>query len=86
MTDATQRQVFDVGEVAGLFGVSPVTVYRAARDGDLTAIRVRGRVLFPKAEILRLLCVHEANALDTSRDVARAYAVGRCIEKGGGVL
>jgi excisionase family DNA binding protein len=71
MTNATQCQVFDVGEVAGLFGVSPVTVYRAARDGDLTAIRMRGRVLFPKAEILRLLRLHEASAPDTSRDVSR---------------
>jgi excisionase family DNA binding protein len=71
MTDATQRQVFDVGEVAGLFGVSAGTVYRAARDGDLTAIRVRGRVLFPRTEILRLLRLYEGNTPAASQEEPR---------------
>jgi excisionase family DNA binding protein len=71
MTDETQRQVFDVGEVAGLFGVSPVTVYRAARDGDLSSIRLRGRVLFPKTEILRLLHLYEGSTPEAAPDTSR---------------
>ena len=69
MGDATQRQAFDVGEVAELFGIARVTVYRAARDGDLTAIRLRGRVLFPKAEVLRLLHLYEGRT-EVAQDAA----------------
>jgi excisionase family DNA binding protein len=58
--DDMQRLTFDASEVAALFGIAPVTVYRAVAHGDLNAIRLRGRLLFPRAEILGLLRVHEA--------------------------
>jgi excisionase family DNA binding protein len=65
--NATQRQTLDAGEVAQLFGVARVTVYRAVASGDLNVIRVRRRLLFPRAEVLRLLHIYEGSAPDVAQ-------------------
>ena len=49
MTAATgnQRRFYSVAEVAGLLGMSDMTIYRAIRDGEFPAVRVRGRLIIP---------------------------------------
>ena len=45
---ATGEPVFyTVGMVAGLFGMSEMTLYRAISAGEFPAIRVRGRLIIP---------------------------------------
>jgi excisionase family DNA binding protein len=69
-----QRQALSAAEVARLFGVCKGTVYAGAKAGDLSSIRLRGRVLFPRSEILRLLHLYEGSkpegALESMRQVA----------------
>ncbi|MGE0298625.1 MAG: helix-turn-helix domain-containing protein [Pseudonocardia sp.] len=38
---------FSVPEVARIFGMSPVTVYRAIAAGEFPAVRIRGRLIVP---------------------------------------
>ena len=38
---------FSVAEVAGMFGISAMTIYRAISAGQFPAIRVRGRLFVP---------------------------------------
>lgn len=48
-------------EVAAIFGVSPHTVYRWAREGRLpTLMTLGGRRRYPAEEILRLAQLQEA--------------------------
>jgi excisionase family DNA binding protein len=42
---------YDVAEVAAMFKMSRMTVYRAISSGELRAIRIRGRLLIPAAVI-----------------------------------
>ncbi len=36
-----------VSEVARMFGMSPMTVYRAIAAGEFPAVRIRGRLIVP---------------------------------------
>ncbi|MDN5852373.1 MAG: helix-turn-helix domain-containing protein [Actinomycetia bacterium] len=36
-----------VAEVARMFGMSPMTVYRAIAAGEFPAVRIRGRLIVP---------------------------------------
>jgi excisionase family DNA binding protein len=38
---------YSVAEVAALFGISPMTLYRAINDGQFPAVRIRGRLIVP---------------------------------------
>ena len=38
---------FSVAQVAGMFGISAMTLYRAISAGQFPAIRVRGRLFVP---------------------------------------
>jgi excisionase family DNA binding protein len=51
---------YSVAEVAQIFGTSRMTMYRAVREGQLPAVRVRGRLFVP------------ARALDAMVDAALA--------------
>jgi excisionase family DNA binding protein len=42
---------YSVAEAAELFGMSTVTLYRAIRDGEIPAVRIRGRVIVPAKAI-----------------------------------
>ena len=42
---------YDVAEVAQMFKMSRMTVYRAISTGELRAVRIRGRWLVPSAVI-----------------------------------
>lgn len=47
--------VVSVAEAARILGVSLSTIYNAVRDGDLPAIRFRGRILVPKRQLEEML-------------------------------
>jgi excisionase family DNA binding protein len=40
-------QFYSVAEVARLFGMSSMTVYRAIAAGEFPAVRIRGRLIIP---------------------------------------
>jgi excisionase family DNA binding protein len=40
-----------VGEIASMFGMSEMTLYRAIRDGEFPAVRIRGRLIIPARAI-----------------------------------
>lgn len=52
------RKFYSVAEVAEMFGMSPMTVYRAIAAGEFPAVRIRGRLIVP------------AKAVDAMADVA----------------
>ncbi len=45
------RQFHSVTEVARMFGMSPMTLYRAIAAGEFPAVRVRGRLIVPARAI-----------------------------------
>lgn len=49
------QEVMTAGEVAKLFRVSPMTVYRWADSGTLSAIRVGGTLRFRRSDVEALL-------------------------------
>jgi excisionase family DNA binding protein len=38
---------YSVAQVAAMFGISPMTLYRAISDGQFPAVRIRGRLIVP---------------------------------------
>jgi excisionase family DNA binding protein len=42
---------YSVAEVARIFGMSRVTVYRAIADGEFPAVKIRGRLIIPAGAI-----------------------------------
>jgi len=42
---------YSVAEVARMFGMSQMTVYRAIADGQFPAVRIRGRLIVPAKAI-----------------------------------
>jgi len=42
-----ESRFYSVGEVAAIFGLSSMTIYRAIQDGDLPGLKLRGRVIVP---------------------------------------
>lgn len=51
---------YDVQAVARMFHMSRMTVYRAIREGELPAVRIRGRWLVPARVIDALVSAAEA--------------------------
>jgi len=51
---------YSVAQVAHMFGMSPMTLYRAIAAGEFPAVRIRGRLIVP------------AKAVDAMADVATA--------------
>jgi len=54
----SEPRFYSVAQVAQLFGTSRMTIYRAIQDGELSAVRIRGRLFVP------------ARALDAMVDAA----------------
>ncbi|GAA4536621.1 hypothetical protein GCM10023175_03800 [Pseudonocardia xishanensis] len=52
---ATRPTFYDVQEVADMFKMSRMTVYRAISSGELAAVRIRGRWLVPARAIDALI-------------------------------
>ena len=69
------RRFQTVAEVARLFDVSEVTIYRAIHDGEFPAIKVRGRYVIPSSAVDAM----EAAAV-SSGSVVDAAAWGRVPE------
>jgi excisionase family DNA binding protein len=42
---------YSVPEAARMIGTAPVTLYRAIRDGEFPAMRIRGRLIIPARAI-----------------------------------
>jgi excisionase family DNA binding protein len=42
-----QRQWYSVAEVARMFGMAQMTLYRAIHDGEFPAVKIRGRYVIP---------------------------------------
>jgi excisionase family DNA binding protein len=59
-SDQAGPRFYSVADVAQIFGTSRMTIYRAVREGQLPAVRVRGRLFVP------------ARALDAMVDAALA--------------
>jgi excisionase family DNA binding protein len=47
----TRPAFYSVGETASMFGMSEMTLYRAIRDGEFPAVRIRGRLIIPARAI-----------------------------------
>ena len=50
--------LFDYFDTAKLLGVSPRTVQRMVKDGELVPVRVRGQVRFQPEDIRRYINEH----------------------------
>ncbi|MCD2193586.1 helix-turn-helix domain-containing protein [Actinomycetospora endophytica] len=59
---------YDVAEVATMFKMSRMTVYRAINSGELRAIRIRGRLLVPAAVIEGLVAEATAEPVGAAPD------------------
>ncbi len=71
---------YDVRDVAQMFQMSRMTVYRAIRTGELPAVRIRGRWLIPARVIEALVDAAEAAATtrtDEPVQTGRAGGAGR---------
>lgn len=51
----TNCKTLTVVEAAALLGISRNSAYRAVRDGDLPAVRVRRRLLIPADQLYAML-------------------------------
>lgn len=59
---------YSVAQVAAMFGMSTMTVYRAIAAGEFPAVRVRGRLIIPAKAIEAIadLAVAEQTVVDAS--------------------
>ena len=64
-TEQARPRFYSVAEVAQIFGTSRMTIYRAVREGQLPAIRVRGRLFVPSRALDAMV-----DAALAGRDVA----------------
>lgn len=46
---------YTVSQAARLLGTAEMTLYRAIRDGEFPAVRIRGRIIVPVAAIERMV-------------------------------
>ena len=60
---------YSAGEVAGMFGVSRMTIYRAINDGTIPAIQVRDRWVVPAVAVEGMVqaAIARAEALIATR-------------------
>jgi excisionase family DNA binding protein len=60
---------YSAGEVAGMFGVSRMTIYRAINDGTIPAIQVRDRWVVPALAVEAMVqaAIARAEALVATR-------------------
>ena len=52
---AENRMVLDVPEAAEILNISRQAAYAAAKRGDLPTVRIGGRILVPRAALMRML-------------------------------
>lgn len=68
VTVAAAPRFYSVAQVAAMFGMSTMTVYRAIAAGEFPAVKVRGRLIIPAKAIEAIadLAVAEQTVVDTS--------------------
>jgi len=74
------RKFYSVAEVAEMFGMSPMTVYRAIAAGEFPAVRIRGRLIVPARAVdaMAEVATDEHTLVDAAGWVhAPAAAAGR---------
>ncbi len=67
-TNAPPPRFYTVRQAARILNMSPVTVYRAIREGGFPAVRVRGRVTVPaKAiEVMATVAITQRTVVDAA--------------------
>jgi excisionase family DNA binding protein len=58
---AQEPQFYSVAEVAALFGLSAMTVYRAIAAGEFPAVKIRGRFIVPAKAVQQMIEAATAN-------------------------
>ena len=82
MTSLT-AETLDAEELAARLGVSTWTVYESARRGDcpVRPIKVGRRLVWPKAQVDRLLGLHDESPAATAGPVATSAAVTNATDR-----
>jgi excisionase family DNA binding protein len=57
-----ESRFYSVGEVAAIFGLSSMTIYRAIQDGDLPGLKLRGRVIVPVHALEAMIAAASADS------------------------
>lgn len=59
---------YSVPQAARMIGMAPVTLYRAIRDGEFPAMRIRGRLIIPARAIDAMIdaAITENTVIDAS--------------------
>lgn len=67
-SDGARPRFYSVAQVAAMFGMSPMTVYRAIAAGEFPAVRIRGRLIVPAKAIEAIadLAIAEQTVVDAS--------------------
>ena len=67
-TASAGPRFYSVAQVAAMFGMSPMTVYRAIAAGEFPAVRIRGRLIVPAKAIEAIadLAIAEQTVVDAS--------------------
>lgn len=75
---AAAPRFYSVSEVARIFGMSPMTVYRAISAGEFPAVRIRGRLIVPARAVDAMVdaAVAEQGVVDAAAWVQPAAASG----------
>lgn len=60
-TRPPEPQYYSVAHTAKIFGISPVSLYRAINAGEFPAVRIRGRVFVPKRAVAEMTEAAVAN-------------------------
>lgn len=65
---AAEPRFYSVPEAARMIRMAPVTLYRAIRDGEFPAMRVRGRLIIPARAIDAMVdaAITENTVIDAS--------------------
>ncbi|MDN5916091.1 MAG: helix-turn-helix domain-containing protein [Pseudonocardia sp.] len=69
---------YSVAQAAAMFGMSPMTLYRAIAAGEFPAVRIRGRLIVPAKAIEAIadLAIAEQTVVDTAGWVPEQAARG----------
>lgn len=59
---------YSVAQVAAMFGMSPMTLYRAIAAGEFPAVKIRGRLIVPAQAVVAMaeIAVAESTIVDAA--------------------
>jgi excisionase family DNA binding protein len=69
---------YSVAETARMLGASEMTLYRAIKDGDFPALKIRGRIVVPARalEVMTETAVNESRVIDVAEWTGSTSEVG----------